>query len=340
MDAIRLVSVHAEGEVGNVIVAGVAPPPGDTLFDQRDWLAKDGRLHRLMLNEPRGGVFTHVNLLVPAKDKDAATGFLIMEPTFLPPMSGSNAICVATVCLETGIVPMVEPVTRFKLEAPAGLVEIVATCRNGKAETIEVANLPSFADQLAVPLEVEGFGTLTIDTAWGGDGFCIVDAAEAGFSITPDEGADIVALGTKITKAANEQIGFAHPELDWNILSFCQFAGPLSREGDALTGRNAVVIEPGKIDRSPCGTGSSARMAVLRAKGLMGLGDRYISRSIIGGRFECRIAGEVSLGNRSAILPMIKGRAWITGHSDVIVHPDDPWPEGYRVSDTWPGAAS
>lgn len=336
MDAIKLVSVHAEGEVGNVIVGGVTPPPGDSLFEQRDWLARDGTLHRLMLNEPRGGVFTHVNLLVPPKDPRAVTGFLIMEPTFLPPMSGSNAICVATVCLETGVVPMVEPETVFYLEAPAGLVEIRATCRRGKAEAIEIANVASFADKLDAPLEVEGVGTLLVDTAWGGDSYCIVDAGGVGFEIVPSEGADIAAMGAKITKAANEQIGFSHPDLDWNFLSFCQFAGYLSPDGNALTGRNAVVIDPGKIDRSPCGTGSSARMAVLHARGQMQLGGRYISRSIIGGRFECRIAATTEVAGRPAILPMIKGRAWITGTSDVLLHPSDPWPEGYRVADTWP----
>lgn len=336
MDAIKVVSVHAEGEVGNVIVGGVAPPPGDNLWAQRDWLAADGALHRLMLNEPRGGVFKHVNMLVPPKDPTAALGFLIMEPIHLPPMSGSNTICVATVCLETGLVPMIEPKTVFHLEVPAGLVKVEATCRDGKAVAIEFANVASFTDKLAVPLEVEGIGALTVDTAFGGDSYCIVDAEAVGFSIAPDEGSDIAALGARITKAANEQIGFTHPAMDWDFISFCQFAGPLTREDGALSGRNAVVIDPGKIDRSPCGTGSSARMAVLRAQGLMEVGDRYVSRSIIGGRFDCRIAEETLVGERNAILPMVKGRAWITGHHEVLVHPDDPWPEGYRVSDTWP----
>ncbi len=336
MDSIQVVSAHAEGEVGTVIVGGVAPPPGDTLWAQRDWLAADGALHRLMLNEPRGGVFKHVNMLVPPRDARAATGFLTMEPVHIPPMSGSNSICVATVCLETGIVPMVEPETVFYLEAAAGLVAIRATCRDGKAEAIEITNVASFADKLGVALEVEGGGTLTVDTAFGGDSYCIVDAAALGFSISPDEGRDIAAMGARITRAANEQVGFSHPDMDWDFISFCQFAGALAQEGGALTGRNAVVIDPGKIDRSPCGTGSSARMAVLRARGLMGVGDRYVSRSIIGGRFDCRIAGEGRVGGREAIVPTIKGRAWITGHHEILVDPSDPWPEGYRVSDTWP----
>ena len=336
MTPIKLVSVHAEGEVGNVIIGGVEPPPGETLWAQRDWLDADRALHSLMLNEPRGGVFKHINILVPPKDPKAAAAFLIMEPTHLPPMSGSNAICVATVCLETGIVPMTEPESVFYLEVPAGLIEVRAACKDGKALSIEFANVASFSAEIGCPLEVEGLPTLTVDTAFGGDSYCIVNAEEIGLAITPDEGADIAQLGARITKAANEQIGFSHPEMDWNFVSFTQFAGPLTREESILTGKNAVVIDPGKIDRSPCGTGSSARMASLIAKGDMKHSDRYHARSIIGGLFDCHIAGQTKVGDVSAILPKVKGRAWRTGTHEITVDPTDPWPTGYRISDTWP----
>ena len=158
-NVIHTVSCHAEGEVGDVIVGGVTPPPGETLWEQSRWIARDNRLRNFMLNEPRGGVFRHVNLLVPPKHPDAAMGWIIMEPVHTPPMSGSNSICVATVLLETGLVPMVEPMTRFKLEAPGGLVEIEARCSAGKAERITVRNVVSFAQELDVPLEV--------NVAWG-----------------------------------------------------------------------------------------------------------------------------------------------------------------------------
>ena len=152
-----------------------------------------------MLNEPRGGVFRHVNLLVPAKDARAQMGFIIMEPEDTPPMSGSNSICVATVLLDSGILPMQEPETRFVLEAPGGLIEVVADCRDGKAERITVRNLPSFADRLDAKLEVAGLGTLTVDTAFGGDSFVIADAKALGFAITPDEARDIAETGMRIT---------------------------------------------------------------------------------------------------------------------------------------------
>lgn len=334
---IHVVSCHAEGEVGDVIVGGVAPPPGDTLWEQRNFIANDGVLRRFVLNEPRGGVFRHVNLLVPPKNPRAQMGWIIMEPEDTPPMSGSNSICVATVLLNTGILPMHEPETHLVLEAPGGLVEVRAECADGKAERITITNVPSFADKLGVPLEVPGFGTLTVDTAYGGDSFVIVDAASFGFDIVPDEARDLAETGMKITTAANEQLGFHHPEnAAWDHISFCQFAGPLTTDGDVLTGANAVAIRPGKVDRSPTGTGCSARMAVLHAKGQMKTGDRYRARSIIGSEFDCRIESETTLGGKPAIIPSISGRAWITGTHQLMLDPTDPWPEGYRIGDTWP----
>jgi trans-L-3-hydroxyproline dehydratase len=337
---LHVISCHAEGEVGDVIVGGVAPPPGATLWEQSRFLARDKTLRNFLLNEPRGGVFRHVNLLVPSKTAGADMGFIIMEPEDTPPMSGSNAICVATVLLDAGILPMREPETRLTLEAPGGLVEVTAQCRDGKAERITVRNVPSFADRLGAMLEVAGFTTLAVDTAYGGDSFVIVDAQALGFKIAPDEARDLAELGVKITAAANAQLGFVHPENpDWAHISFCQFAGPLTRRDGVLTGSNAVVVQPGKIDRSPTGTGCSARMAVLHARGEMKTGERYEALSIIGSRFDCAIAGEASVGGRPAILPTISGRAWITGTHQHMLEPGDPWPEGYKLSDTWPNLA-
>lgn len=232
---------------------------------------------------------------------------------------------------------MTEPITEFMIEAPAGLVKAHALCRNGKAERITITNVPSFADNLGCSLEVEGFGTLTVNTAYGGDSFVIVDAAALGFEIVPEEARDLVETGMKITVAANEQLGFRHPlNIEWNHLSFCQFAGPLVEDNNELSGPNAVVVRPGKIDRSPTGTGCSARMAVLHAQGRMQVGDRYRARSIIGSEFECGIDSVTSVGESNAIVPTISGRAWITGTHQLMLDPDDPWPEGYRIADTWP----
>ena len=339
MQGIEIVGCHAEGEVGDVIVGGVDPPPGETVWEQARWIADDQALRDFVLNEPRGGLFRHVNLLVPALHPEADAGFIIMEPEHTPPMSGSNSICVATVLLETGRVPMTEPETRLTLEAPGGLVRVLAACRDGKAERITVTNVPSFAAQLGAPLDVDGLGTINVDTAYGGDSFVMVDAAALGFDIVPDEAPDLVELGRKITGAANEQLGFEHPtNPDWAHISFCQLAGPPAWDDQrgALTMRNTCVIDPGKLDRSPTGTGLSARMATLRARGRMQVGDRLVMSSIIDSEFEGTILEDVVVGDRPAIIPSISGRAWITGTWNLTLDPRDPWPRGYRVADTWP----
>jgi proline racemase len=333
---IHVISAHAEGEVGDVIVGGVLPPPGDTLWEQSRWIARDQTLRNFVLNEPRGGVFRHVNLLVPPKDPRADAAFIIMEPEDTPPMSGSNSICVATVLLDGGLIPMVEPETTMVLEAPGGLVHVRAECKNGKAERIFVQNLPSFAAELGVTLEVEGIGTLTVDTAYGGDSFVIVDAAALGLNLTADEAHFIAKTGVKITDAANEQLRFHHPgNPEWTHFSFCLFAGPVVRDGNQLRAGSAVAIQPGKVDRSPTGTALSARMAVLHAKGEMGLDDRLTIVSVIGSTFMGRIVGQTTVGNHAAVIPELSGRGWITGIHQHMLDPTDPWPEGYRLTDTW-----
>ena len=334
---IEVVHCHAEGEVGDVIVGGVAPPPGDTLWQQSRWVAEDQSLRKYMLNEPRGGVFRHANLLVPARNANAAAGFIIMEPEDTPPMSGSNAICVATVLLEAGAVPMEEPETRFRLEAPGGLVDIVAQCENGKAVSIRVRNVPSFADRLGAVIDVPELGQLTVDTAYGGDTFVIVNAAQAGLTLRPEEARRICELGIRVTAAANEQLGFRHPENpDIRAISFCMFADPVTRAGGRSITRNAVVVRPGKVDRSPTGTGLSARLAVLHARGDVTVGETLLARSIIGSEFLGRVEDETRIGPTIAIRPSIKGRAWITGKSVFTLDPADPFPLGYRLTDTWP----
>ncbi len=334
---IHVVSCHAEGEVGDVIVGGVAPPPGKTLWEQRSWIAMDETLRNFMLNEPRGGVFRHVNLLVPPVHPDAQMGWIIMEPEDTPPMSGSNSICVATVLLDSGIIPMTEPITEMTLEAPGGLVRVSAECKNGKAERITVQNLPSFAGQLDVPLDVPEIGQITVDTAFGGDSFVIVYAQALGFSLIASEAKALADLGVAITNAANSQLTFHHPNnADWRHFSFCLFAGPIIREGNHLSTSAAVAIQPGKIDRSPTGTAASARMALLHARGEMQVGETFTARSILNSEFHGRIVDTTTIGDTAAIIPEISGRAWITGTHQHMLDPDDPWPEGYRLSDTWP----
>ena len=306
------------------------------MYEQMQSLRADDSLRRLLLREPRGSVAAHANLIVPATRDDCDAGFIIMEPTEYPPMSGSNTICVATVLLETGMVELREPETTLRLEAPAGLVEVRAACRDGRVESVELTNVPSFADRIDAPLEVPGLGTLTVDVAFGGMWYAIADASALGFALEPHEARELSRVGELVREAAREQLPCVHPENpEIAGVSIVQLAEPFRGPG-AVT-RNAVVIAPGRLDRSATGTGLSARMAVLHARGLLGVGETMTHASPIGSTFDGRVVAETSVGDRPAIVPAIRGRAFVTGITQVFVDPDDPFPEGYLLSDTWPG---
>ena len=330
-----MVGCHAGGEIGNVVTGGVLPPAGGTVFEQMETLRRDDDwLRRLLLREPRGSVACHANLVVPSKRPDCDAGFIIMEPTEYPAMSGSNTICTATVLLETGMVEMREPETVLRLEAPGGVVEVRATCRDGRCESVELTNVPAFADRLEAPVEVEGIGTVVVDVAYGGMWYAIASAQALGFAIEPDEARDMSLTGERIRSAAREQLPCVHPENPGIAgISIVQLAGPW--QGVGRVSRNAVVIAPGRLDRSATGTGLSARMAALHARGLMGVGDAMTHASPIGSTFDGRIVSETEVGGRPAIVPAIRGSAWITGISQLVIDPDDPYPEGYVLADTW-----
>jgi proline racemase len=333
---ITVVGCHAGGEVGNVVVGGVLPPPGDTVFEQMQALARDDSLRRLLLREPRGSVAVHANLIVPPTRDDCAAGYIIMEPTEYPAMSGSNTICVATVLLETGMVEMHEPETTVRLEAPAGVVEVTARCKDGKCESVELTNVPCFAAHLDAPLEVEGLGGIAVDVAFGGMWYAIADAKALGFELEPSEARELSLVGERIRLAAREQLPCAHPENpEIAGVSIVQIAEPWQGVGKVT--KNAVVVAPGRLDRSATGTGLSARMAVLHERGEMKAGDAMTHASVLGTTFDGRIVGETTVGGRPAIVPAIRGSAWITGITQVLLDPTDPFPEGYLLSDTWPG---
>ncbi|MDA1097741.1 MAG: proline racemase family protein [Proteobacteria bacterium] len=335
---ITVIGCHAEGEVGRVITGGVLPPPGDSLFAQREYLRTqaDG-LRKFLLYEPRGGAFVHTNLVVPPKTPGADAGFIIMEPTDYPAMSGSNAICVATVLLETGMVAMRGPETVLALDTPGGLIQVVADCRDGRCRNVRIRNVPCFVAKLEAIVEVAGLGSLTCDIAYGGAFFAIFDAPGLGFALVPDEARDLVEMGERIKSAVVAQHPVSHPENPGiHTVTFTQFAAPLTRDAAGRTiGRNTVVISPGKLDRSPCGTGSSARLAVLHRRGQIGLDDILVSQSVLSTEFQCRIDSVCEVGGLPAISPSVQGRAWITGSHQYTLDPDDPFPQGYTLSDTW-----
>jgi proline racemase len=334
---ITVVGCHAEGEIGDVIVGGVLPPPGATMYEKMRAIERDhDDLRRLLLLEPRGKVSRNINLVVPPTRPDCDAGVIIMEATEYVPMSGSNAMCTATVLLETGMVPMREPETVLMLDTPGGPVRVVAACRDGRVESVELTNVPSFVDRLDAPLEVEGFGTIHVDVAYGGMFYAIADAEALGFAVAPDEARDLAVVGEKIRLAARAQLPCAHPDNPGIAgVTIVQIARPFN--GPGAPTRNTCIVAPGRSDRSPTGTGTSARMAVLRARGLMRPGDTLIHESIIGSRFVGRILSDTTVGGGScpAVVNSLKGRAWTTGLFQYFVDPADPFAKGYLVSDTW-----
>jgi proline racemase len=334
---ITVVGCHAEGEVGRVITGGVLPPPGATVSEQKEYLQTHADwLRRYVLFEPRGGAFVHANLIVPAKDPRAQAGFIVMEATDYPPMSGTNSMCVTKVLLETGLLPMIEPLTTLVLETPGGLIRAVAKVRDRRVERITIENVPCYVHGLDLPVEVKGLGTLNVDIAYGGAFFALVDARRLGFGIRPDEARELVVLGERIKAAVIEAYQPQHPEEPMiRGVTFTQFVLPVEQEGPVKVGRNAVVISPGKLDRSPCGTGTSARLAVLHARGEINISEGYRSVSLIESRFECEILRAHTVGTLPGIVPSFSGRAWITGIGQYGLEPGDPFPEGYTLSDTY-----
>jgi len=258
--SLELLNVNCEGEIGDVVISGDFNLKGKTLLEQSKNLLEDQTLRNFLFNEPRGGVFKHFNLLVPPQNKHADAGFIILEPEDNPPMSGSNSICVATVLLEKNFIPMKEPITEFVLEAPGGIITIKAYCENKKVEFVEIKNLPSFVDQLDVIIKTSSFGKIKVSTVFGGDSFIICEAKDFALEIKPENAKKFVEISKEIVQIANNNLGFNHPTLpSLNFISFCQFIEPVKiNNKNQKEGWNTVCIRPGKLDRSPCGTGTSA----------------------------------------------------------------------------------
>jgi len=344
---ITAVDAHAGGEPGRVIIGGVSDVPGATMLEKRDHLAQHGdRLRRLMLREPRGYPATCCNLVLPPTRPDADAGFVIMEQAEYPAMSGSNTICTATVLIESGLVAVTEPITELTLEAPAGLIRIRAEVRDGKARSITFENVPAFAVHLDAPVEVPTIGTVSVDVAWGGMFYALVEAATLGFALTPDEGRDIVRQGEMVKAAAREQLPVSHPEMpEIAGISIIEFTAPPTAPG--ADAKNTVVVSSGTLDwsrpesftgvldRSPCGTGTFARMAVLHARGQLPLDRDFVHEGILGTTWTGRLLRATQVGPYAAVVPQLTGSAWITGRSEYVVDDTDPFPDGFTVGDLW-----
>jgi proline racemase len=350
---IHAVDLHAAGEPGRVIVGGVLDVPGATMFDKMSWL-RDNRddLRLRMVREPRGYPAANCNLILPSNHPDAQAGYVIMEQVEYPGMSGTNTMCVVTALLETGMIAMVEPVTELTLESPAGIIRVRADCAGGKVTGVTFRNVPAFATHVDAKVEVPELGTVSVDVAYGGMFYVIADAERFGFRLTPDEGRDIVRVSEMIKAAAAEQLPVVHPEQPgFAGITIAQLSGPPHDPRNSR--RNVVTVSTGAldwskpatwtgaIDRSPCGTGTSAKMASLHARGELAIGDPFRHEGILGTVFTGRLVEETTIGRsiahgaRPAVVPEITGRAWITGFAQYVVDPDDPFPNGFTVGDIW-----
>lgn len=335
--SLTVVGCHAEGEVGDVITGGVLDVPGKTMQEKLVHMStKKNHLRQLLLNEPRGRASMNTNLILPPCDPRADAGFLIMESEEYAPMSGSNIICTTTVLLETGMIPMKEPITEIALDTAAGLVTVIAECEAGKCKTVEFNNVPSFVLELGFKVPVPGLGEVTVDIAYGGMMYVLVDAASLGLRVDNQESPRLVEVAERIKRAVEAAYTPIHPENDgitgFSVLAFTE---PVKIEKGCKTSVNAVVVSPGRFDRSPCGTGTSARLAVLHARGQIKAGEIFKHRSILGTEFISRIRGTATVGKYPAVLPTVKGRAWITSFKQVVLDSTDPFPEGFRLGDQW-----
>ncbi len=337
---ITVVGAHAAGELNEVITGGVRDVPGRTMFEKMQYLERHGDdLRKFLLNEPRGRVNQCVNLVLPPTHPDADAGFVIIESDYYVPMSGTNTICTVTVLLETGMIPMQEPQTTLTLEAPAGLVKITAACRNGRCESVTFDNVPGFVFALDQVIDVPGLGRVSVDVAYGGMIYAIVDAAALGFTLDASEAAMLVEVGERIKRATAIQVPAVHPENPAiHTINQTLFAGPLRDSPTGKRARNTVIVSPGRHDRSPCGTGTCARLAVMHARGQIAVGETFVHESLIGTEFIGRVRGTTTLGGRPAILPSITGSAWITAFHQYVLDPTDPFPTGFRVGDLWPAS--
>jgi proline racemase len=330
---ITMVEAHAEGEVGRIVTSGVNDIPGDTMLEKMNYINQvDDSLRRFLVFEPRGYAQMSTNLIFDPINKDADIGFLILQGDKAHAMSGSNSICLVTVLLETGRIEMKEPETTVTLDTPAGIVRATASCKNGKCERVSLDMTPSYADQLDAIIDVEGLGKVTVDIAFGGIFYALIDPSQFDLKILPENARQLVDIGTRIHRAVNEQLEISHPELESiKGISYTMFVG----HDDEGRMKGATILPPGRIDRSPCGTGNSARLAVMEARGQIKVGEILKAKSIIDSEFQVEIISKKTIAGKPGILPRISGRGWIHGIHQIGIDPSDPYPLGYKVSDCW-----
>lgn len=322
------VDSHTEGMPTRVIVGGVGTLPGATMEERRQrFMAENDGLRRLLMNEPRGHSAMSGAILQPSTRPDADFGVLYIEVSGCLPMCGHGTIGVATVLVETGMVPVVEPITTIRLDTPAGLVVAEVAVSDGHADRVTIRNVPSFAVGLGRSVEVPGFGPVTYDLAFGGNFYAIVRLDDLGLPFDRSRKDDLLRAGLAIMAAVDEADNPVHP-VDGTIRG-CHHVYLEAPGSTARHSRHAMAIHPGWFDRSPCGTGTSARMAQLHARGELPLHTDFVNESYIGTAFTGRLVEQTEVAGIPAVIPTISGRAWVTGTAQYMLDPSDPFPEGF-----------
>lgn len=330
---LKLLQVHCQGEIGKVIVEGAPPVPGATMMEKMAAINHGhDSLRRFVTLEPRAHAAMSVNLLVPPTRPDADAGFIVLQSDRAHPMSGSNCLCVVTALLESRQVPMCEPRTVLHLDTPAGLVRAVAHCANGRCLTVTLRNVAAFAHHLAHPVNTRKWGRMAVDIVFGGVYYALVNVRDIGLEIRPEHARDLAEAGAALKREIAAQVSVSHPDLPGvDTIAYVMFR---DIEPDGAV-RTCTILDPARVDRSPCGTGSSANLATLYARGLVRRGDTRVSRSIGGGEFTLHVADTCTVGEHAAIIPEITGSAWIYGREELRIDPTDPFPQGFALSDTW-----
>lgn len=350
MRASRLISVvdaHAEGEVGRVILNAFPRVKGGTMADRLEYAKAnlDG-LRKLVLHEPRGYPAMCAVIVTPPATPGADIGLIVLEQSGFRPMSGSNTICTITALLETGTLPVTEPVTEVVLDTAVGVVKVHADVENGRVKRVYIRNVPAFVAYLDAVIDVPTLGKVTVDVAFGGQFFVLVDASSLGLDIDPSHAKELLRVGALIRKAANDQLPVKHPtNPDIDQITLVMIRAESDTPG--ISGRNTVVCPTGEVhldnpdtwtgafDRSPCGTGTCARMAVLHARGKLPLDQDFVNQGILGTTFTGRLLGETTVGPYPAVLPQVSGRGWISAIGSLVLDDADPFPEGYTLPDIW-----
>jgi len=327
---ITAVDSHTEGMPTRVVTAGVGELPGKTMAERRLYMMNErDDLRKFLMHEPRGHSAMSGAILQQSTRPDADIGVVFIEVSGCLPMCGHGSMGTATVLVETGMVPVKEPITVIRLDTPAGVVEASVEVDGGRAKSVTIRNVPAYLHLRDAEVQVPGIGDVVLDVAWGGNFYALLPAGSVGLAVQPALHDELVRVGLAVMAAVNGQLTFAHPEQQ--SIDACHHV-VFTEPGDGtVSGRAAVAIHPGWLDRSPCGTGTSARMAQLHARGQLGLDQDYVHASVLGTRFVGRLIDTTTVGDFDAVVPTVRGRAWVTGLASYLLDPDDPFPAGFLL---------